>query len=245
MGKIYVVGIGPGNRENMTEACLSYLNAADIIVGYTGYLEFVRPVFPDKEYYGTGMMQEKERCVKAIELAGGGKNICVVSSGDSGVYGMAGLIFELVGDTPTIDIDIEVIPGVTAALSGAALLGSPLTNDFAVISLSDLLTPWEIIERRLRSAAEGDFAICLYNPGSKKRIEQLRIACDILLEQVPESRLCGIARNIGRQDQSIKLLLLGELRQTQVDMTTTIFIGNSQTKQIGGRMVTPRGYRDV
>ena len=245
MGKIYVVGIGPGNRENMTEACLSYLNTADIIVGYTGYLEFVRPIFPDKEYYETGMTQEKERCVRAIELASGGKNICVVSSGDSGVYGMAGLIFELVGDTPSIDIDIEVIPGITAALSGAALLGSPLTNDFAVISLSDLLTPWEMIEKRLRAAAVGDFTVCLYNPGSKKRVEQLRIACDILLEQFPESRLCGIARNIGREEQSISLLTLGELRQTRVDMTTTIFIGNSQTKRIGGRMVTPRGYRDV
>ena len=240
MSKIYVIGTGPGNRENMTEACLAYLQAADIIIGYTGYISLVRPIYPDKEFYETFMMQEKERCSKAIEFASGGKIVCVVSSGDSGVYGMAGLIFELAGDNPVIDI--EVIPGVTAALSGAALLGAPIGHDFAVISLSDLLTPWKVIEKRLRAAAEGDFAICLYNPGSKKRTEQLRIACDILLEQFPESRLCGIARNIGREEQSINLLTLGELRETQADMSTTIFIGNSQTKMIGGRMVSPRGY---
>lgn len=242
MGKLYVAGFGPGNPDNMTEACRSCLQGADIIVGYTGYISLLRPHFPDKTYHGTGMTGEAERCRAAIGLAKAGNTVCVVSSGDGGVYGMASLIFELAAGMP--DIEIEVIPGVTAAVSGAALLGAPLSNDFAVISLSDLLTPWETIARHLRAAAAGDFAICLYNPGSKKRTGHLREACDILLETMPSDRLCGIARNIGRDGQSVSLMTLGQLREAQTDMTETVFIGNSQTRNIGGRMVTPRGYRN-
>lgn len=242
MGKIEIVGFGPGDAGNMTEQCKNCLQTADVIVGYTGYTKLLRPLFPDKAYHETGMMQEVERCRRAIELAGEGNTVCVVSSGDSGVYGMASLLFELAADTP--DIAIEVIPGVTAAVSGAALLGAPIGHDFAVISLSDLLTPWEVIEKRVRAAATGDFAICIYNPGSKKRAGHLRDACDILLESIPADRLCGIARNIGRDQQSISLVTLGELREMEADMAETVFIGNSQTRNIGGRMVTPRGYRN-
>jgi len=243
MGKLYVAGFGPGNPENMTAACRCCLDSADVIVGYTGYIDLLRPLFPDKAYRGTGMTGEVERCRSAIELAKAGKTVCVVSGGDGGVYGMAGLIFELAGDAP--DVEIEVIPGVTAALSGAALLGAPLSNDFAVVSLSDLLTPWETVASRLRAAAAGDFAICLYNPGSKKRAGHLRAACDILLETIPADRLCGIARHIGRDGQFVSLMTLSELREMEADMTETVFIGNSRTKSIGGRMVTPRGYRHV
>lgn len=236
-----IVGFGPGDAGNMTALCRERLQHADVIVGYTGYTALLRPLFPDKRFHETGMTQETERCQTAVALAREGQNVCVVSSGDGGVYGMASLLYELAADAP--DIEIEVVPGVTAALSGAALLGAPIGNDFAVISLSDLLTPWATIAKRLRAAASGDFAICLYNPGSKKRAGHLRDACDILLETLPTNRLCGIARNIGRAGQSTALMTLGELRTIQADMTETIFIGNAQTRQIKERMVTPRGYR--
>ena len=242
MAKLYIVGFGPGNAENMTEACRGCLQMSDIIVGYSGYVKLLRPIYPDKTFYESGMTQERERCSAAIQFAKNGQVVCVISSGDSGVYGMATLIFELVGDNP--DIDIEIIPGVTAAVSGAALLGAPLSHDFAVISLSDLLTPWETIEKRLRAAAAGDYVICLYNAGSKKRSGHLRTACGILRESIPSNRLCGMARNIGRDGQSISIMTLGELHGVQADMTETVFIGNSATRKIGGRMVTPRGYRN-
>lgn len=240
MGKLYVVGFGPGNSENMTEACRTRLQEADVIVGYSGYVKLLRPLFPGKLFYQSGMTQESERCRTAIKFAEDGQTVCVISSGDSGVYGMATLIFELAGDKP--GIEIEIVPGVTAAVSGAALLGAPLSNDFAVISLSDLLTTWETIAKRLRAAAAGDFAICLYNAGSKKRAGHLSAACDILLESIPEARLCGIARNIARGGQSVSLMTLGELREVQADMAETVFIGSSATRKIGERMVTPRGY---
>ena len=242
MGRLYIVGFGPGNAENMTELCIRRLRESDVIVGYTGYTKLLRPLFPDSTFHETGMRQETERCRTAVELAAGGKTVSVVSSGDGGVYGMASLIFELAAGIK--NVDIEVIPGVTAALSGAALLGAPIGHDFAIISLSDLLTPWETIEKRLRAAAEGDFAICLYNPGSKKRADHLRKACYILLETLSPDRVCGVAKNIGREGQSVSLLSLGELGQTQADMHETVFIGNSATRNIGGRMVTPRGYRN-
>lgn len=243
MGKLYIVGFGPGNAENMTELCSRRLRESDVIVGYSGYTKILRPLFPDNTYHETGMAQETERCRTAIELAAGGKTVSIVSSGDGGVYGMASPIFELAEEVK--NIDIEIIPGVTAAVSGAALLGAPIGHDFAVISLSDLLTPWETIEKRLRAAATGDFAICLYNPGSKKRADYLREACGILLETIPGGRICGVARNIGREGQVISISTLGELRKMQADMHETVFIGNSGTRNIGGRMVTPRGYRNV
>lgn len=243
MKKVYVVGIGPGNEKGMTQACRDALAASDYIVGYTGYTQLVQPLYPDKKYVDTGMTREVDRCRRALELADEGSSVSVICSGDSGIYGMAGLVFELGEDFA--GIDIEVVPGITAASSGGALLGAPLGHDFAVISLSDLLTPWELIENRLECAAMADFAISIYNPGSKGRVGHLKMACDVLLRHKPASTVCGLARNIGREGEGMRLTTLGELRDTRVDMTTTVFIGNSSTRVIDGKMVTPRGYRHV
>ncbi|MCR5295266.1 MAG: precorrin-3B C(17)-methyltransferase [Lachnospiraceae bacterium] len=240
MSKLYVVGLGPGGAEGMTEEAREALARADVLVGYTVYLELVRGMFPGKETYSTPMRQEIERCRRALEAAADGKTAAVLSSGDAGVYGMAGLILEMSGDYP--EVEIEVVAGVTAALSGAAVLGAPLMHDFCVISLSDLLTPWETIERRLRCAAEGDFALCIYNPCSKMRRDHLARACDILLAIKSPETVCGWVRNIGRKGQEMKILTLGELCDEGLDMFTTVFVGSSKTRKIGGRMVTPRGY---
>ena len=179
----------------------------------------------------------------ALERAADGQTTAMVCSGDAGVYGMAGPILELSPEYP--QVEIEVVPGITAALSGGAVLGAPLTHDFAIISLSDLLTPWETIEKRLRCAAEGDFAIAIYNPASHGRPDHLKRACDILLRVLPEERLCGIVRNIGREGQSSRILTLGELQAADVDMFCTVFVGNSSTKVVNGALITPRGYRNV
>ena len=242
MSKLYVVGLGPGGAEYMTEEARAALARADVLVGYTVYLDLVRDMFPDKEIFTTPMRQEIERCRRALEIASGGKTVAMLSSGDSGVYGMAGLILEMSAEFP--EVEIEVVAGVTAALSGAAVLGAPLMHDFCVISLSDLLTPWETIERRLRCAAEGDFAVCIYNPCSKKRRDHLRRACDILLDVKSPDTVSGWVRNIGREGQEMKILTLGELRDEELDMFTTVFVGSSKTRCIGGRMVTPRGYEN-
>lgn len=240
MSKLIVVGLGPGNAEGMTFACRRAIEQADIVVGYTKYIELIRPLCPDKPTFATPMLGEMERCKKALSLAEEGQCVAVVCSGDAGVYGMAGLILELSGNYE--GVEIEIVPGVTAALSGAGLLGAPLAHDFAVISLSDLLTPWEQIEKRLALAAEGDFCIALYNPASVKRADYLKKACDIVLVHQSPDTVCGIARNIGREGERGEVLSLKELRDTTVDMFTTVLIGNSQTKVIDGRMVTPRGY---
>ena len=241
MKKLYVVGLGAGARENRTLQCQQVLAECDVIAGYTVYVEQVRDEYPDKEYLVTGMMKETERCRMAIEKALEGKTVAMVCSGDSGVYGMAGLIYELAQQYPPLEI--EIVSGVTAACSGATLLGAPLIHDFAVISLSDLLTPWEKIEKRLLAAAEADFAICIYNPSSKKRHDYLQKACDLILQYRSADTVCGITRQIGRAEETAEVLTLAELRNRQTDMFTTVFIGNSQTKRLGDKMVTPRGYR--
>lgn len=241
MKKIYVVGIGPGSHRGMTIAADEALREAEVIIGYSKYVDLVRPDYPDKEYRDTGMTRETERCALALELARSGRSVALVCSGDSSVYGMAGLVYELAGEDKSVEI--RGVPGVTAALSGGAILGAPLGHDFAVISLSDLLTPWETIEKRLSAAASGDFCMSLYNPGSHKRADYLQKACDILLRTLPETTVCGLAMQIGREGETFRVLTLGELRDTAVDMFTTVFIGNSQTRVIGGKMVTPRGYR--
>ena len=243
MKKLYVVGIGPGDAAGMTVRAVQALQEAQVIAGYQVYVDLIRPLYLDKEYIVTPMRQETERCRLAIDAALAGKTTAMVCSGDAGVYGMAGLILELAEGRK--ELEIAVIPGVTAALSGAALLGAPLGHDFAVISLSDLLTPWELIEKRLDCAARGNFGIVLYNPGSMKRKDYLQRACEIVLEHQSPETVCGIVRNIGREGEETKVMTLGELRDYQPDMFTTVFIGNSFTKVIGGKMVTPRGYRDV
>ena len=240
MAELYVIGIGPGDAANLTGAARAALEKADLICGYTLYAELLRPLYPEKQYYTTGMTGELERCRTCLERAAAGKTVALVCSGDAGVYGMASPLLELAPEYP--GVHVEVIPGVTAALSGAALLGAPLGHDFCVISLSDRLTDWSIIEKRLRMAARGDFAICLYNPASRHRADYLKRACDILLEELEGSTVCGLARMIGREGESCRLLDLQTLRDTEADMFTTVFIGSSRTREIHGKMVTPRGY---
>ena len=239
--KVTVIGLGPGGGADLTGRARAALEECDLLVGYTAYIDLVKEDFPDKETLSTGMRREVDRCRAAVEAALTGKSGAVVCSGDSGVYGMAGLIYEVAQEYDPIDI--EVVPGITAACGGAAVLGAPLTHDFTVVSLSDLLTPWEKIEARLTAAARADFVLCLYNPASKSRPDYLRRACDILLAagKSPDT-VCGTVRNIGRSGEEARILTLGRLRDTQVDMFTTVFVGNSQTKVLGGKMVTPRGY---
>ena len=243
MGKLYVVGIGPGDEDNMTIRADRVLQSCDVIVGYHVYVDLVRERYPGKEFATTAMTREVDRCRMALDAAANGQTVAMVCSGDSGVYGMAALFYELRGNDT--EPEIEVVAGLTAACSGAALLGAPLTHDFAVISLSDRLTPWETIERRLDAAAQADLSIVLYNPASHGRPDHLRRACDILLRRLPADRPCGIARNIGRAGESRTLLTLAQLRDTEVDMFCTVFIGNAMTRQMGSLMVTPRGYRNV
>ena len=241
MNKVYVVGIGTGNADFMTAQAQWALENAEVLCGYTVYVDLVAPLFPGKEIYTTPMMKEIERCRWALETAATGKTVAMVCSGDAGVYGMAAPVLQLAEAYP--GVEVEIVAGVTAALSGAAVLGAPLGHDFCVISLSDLLTPWTVIEKRLQCAAQADFAVCLYNPCSKKRADYLERACDILLSagKKPET-VCGWVRNIGRDGQQKQLLTLQELRTTQLDMFTTVFIGSSTTQICQGKMVTPRGY---
>lgn len=243
MSKIYVVGIGPGSYDQMTIQAADVLKDSDVIIGYTVYVDLVKEHFAGKEFLTTPMTKEAQRCRMAFEEAAKGKSVSMICSGDAGVYGMAGLMYEVGKDYP--DIQVEVLPGVTAATAGAALLGAPLIHDFCLISLSDLLTPWEKIEARLLHASEADFVICLYNPSSRKRRDYLQKACDLMLRYKAEDTVCATVGNIGRDGEESRLMTLKELRDTSVDMFTTVFIGNSQTMKIGERMVTPRGYKDV
>ncbi|WP_394272516.1 precorrin-3B C(17)-methyltransferase [Butyricicoccus sp.] len=240
--KLYVIGIGPGGADQMTPRARAAIEASDIIAGYTTYIDLVRPLIGDREILQTPMKQEIDRCTRARDAALTGKTVAMICSGDAGVYGMAGLMHEVCAEYP--QIDIEVVPGITAACAGAAVLGAPLIHDFAVISLSDLLTPWEKIEKRLDLAAQADFCICLYNPSSKKRADYLQKACDIMLKSKSPDTPCGYVQNIGRDGERGTVCMLAELRDTSVDMFTTVFVGNSQTRVIGGKLVTPRGYEN-
>ena len=241
--RIYLVGLGPGEVSQMTGQALAALEDADVLCGYPVYVDLVKDRFPDKQTYTTPMRQELERCRWAIETARSGKTVAFLCSGDAGVYGMAGPLLQLAEGVEAVEI--EVVPGVTAALSGGAVLGAPLAHDFCVLSLSDRLTPWEVIEKRLACAAQGDFALALYNPSAKGRPDYLRRAVDILLAygKAPDT-LCGWVRNIGREGTDHALLTLEQLRDFRADMFTTVFIGNRTTKAIDGRMVTPRGYEN-
>ena len=241
--KIYVVGIGPGSYEGMTGAAATALEKSDVIVGYTVYIDLVKDHFPGKSFLTTPMRKEVDRCVMAFDEAMKDQTVSMICSGDAGVYGMAGLMYEIGANYP--DVELTIIPGVTAATGGAAVLGAPLIHDFCLISLSDLLTPWEKIEARLLGASQADFVICLYNPSSKKRHDYLQKACDLMMQYKSPDTVCGTVCNIGREGEEYHLMTLRELRDTQVDMFTTVFIGNSQTKEINGKMVTPRGYRNV
>lgn len=237
------MGIGPGEYEQMTLKAIHALENSDVIIGYTVYVDLVRDHFPGKEFMTTPMKKEVDRCVIAFEEAQKGKTVSMICSGDAGVYGMSGLMYEV--GVRYRNVELEIIPGVTAALGGGAVLGAPLIHDFCLISLSDLLTPWEKIEKRLLAASEADLSICLYNPSSKKRHDYLMKACDLMMQYKSPETVCGIVGNIAREGEFSRVMTLKELRDTQVDMFTTVFVGNSQTKEINGKMVTPRGYKGV
>ena len=241
--KLYVVGFGCGNHENMTFEADTAIQRSDLIVGYTTYVELIKSLYPGKKFESTGMRRERERVTFALEKASCGLTVSLICSGDSGIYGMAGLALEI-SEEKFPNVDVEVISGVTAALSGGAILGAPLTHDFAVISLSDLLTPMKKIEKRLKLAAEADFSIVIYNPSSKNRWDYCARACDILLESKSKDIICGFVKNIGRNGQEYGVMTLAELRDFPADMFTTLFIGNSETRKIGNKMMTPRGYRN-
>lgn len=241
--KLYIVGFGPGNYSSMTLEACSVIDRCSLIVGYTTYTEILKEYFPQKKYYSTPMKKETDRVKYAFEKALEGIETALICSGDSGVYGMAGLALEMSAEYP--DVEIEVVSGITAALSGGAILGAPLTHDFAVISLSDLLTPWEKIEKRLECASAADLVICLYNPSSKKRSSYLQKACDVMLKFKSGETICGYVKNICRDGQESGILTLSQLSDFHADMFTTVFVGNSETKIMNNKMITPRGYKNV
>ena len=243
-GKVlYVVGIGPGEYGQLTMKAAAALSGSQIIVGYTVYTDLAREHFPDKEYLSTPMTKEVDRCCLAFEKAGEGRRVSLVCGGDPGIYGMAGLVLERAPRYP--QVSVEIIPGVTAASAGAAVLGAPICHDFAVISLSDRLTSRELIEKRLSCAAMSDMVICLYNPSSRSRKDYLSWACEVVGRYRKPETVCGLVRNIARQGQEARITSLKELALIQADMFTTVYIGNSQTGADHGRMITPRGYRYV
>jgi len=240
MGKLNIIGMGPGSKEHITYLAYETMKNSDVIVGYTGYTKLIPEELKTIETISTGMGSEEERCRKALELASGEKNVSMICSGDSVVYGMAGLIYELSHEYP--EVNIKVIPGITAAVSGSALIGAGIGNDFASISLSNYLTPREDTYKRLKLCAEADMIMALYNPNSHKRPNCLKDACQYLLQFIDGSRICAIARNIGRNDESYELCSLFELADKEVDMFSTVFIGSSMSVNIDGHMVTRRGY---
>jgi adenosylcobyric acid synthase len=246
MNKLYVVGIGPGDLKHMTFEAREAVENAETVVGYKTYLDLIRPLLAGKEVVSSGMTKEVERCREALRLAASGKRVALVSGGDAGVYGMAGLLLELAGDadSPLADVEIIVVPGVSALQAAAAVLGAPLMHDFAVISLSDLLTPWELIEKRLRAAAAADFVAAIYNPRSKGRPTQLDKARRIFLASRSSGTPVGIVRNACRAGEEKIITTLEEMDTASVDMYSIVMIGNSSTFVDGeGRMVTPRGYQ--
>ena len=238
---IYVIGIGPGCRDLMTQEAISAMEDAEVIVGYKTYIKLVEDFIKDKEVVQNGMRKEVDRCQDAIDIAKTGKKVAVISSGDAGIYGMAGLILELI-TKQELDIPVKVVPGVTASIGAASVLGAPIMHDFCHISLSDLMTPWEVIEKRLRLAAEADFVICLYNPRSKGRSEHLANAFKIMGEFKDGSTPVGIVKDVGREDQEKFICTFDTMDFERVDTTTMVIIGNKSTYIHDDLMITPRGY---
>lgn len=246
-GSIYIVGFGPGSGEHLTPAARSAIEACDTCIGYKTYIDLVRPLLSGKKIVATGMTEEIDRGRKAYQLAQTGKKVAIVSSGDSGVYGMAGLTYEVLQengwDPAAPDVDVFVIPGITAACSVGALLGAPLNHDFCSISLSTLLTPWERIEKRLQAAAEADFVTALYNPKSARRDWQIVKAQEIFLRHRDPKTPVGLVKSGFREGEIIVRSTLDLMAEQEIGMLTTIIIGNSQTYYFKDLMVTPRGYR--
>lgn len=240
-GKIFVVGIGSGTRESLTLEAWHAINESNVIVGYKTYVDLIRHLVTGKQVVSSGMRKEVDRCVKALELAETGLTVAVISSGDPGIYGMAGVMLETINQRK-MDIPVQVVPGLTAANVAAAVLGAPLMHDFAVISLSDLLTPWKKIQKRLELCAQADMIICLYNPRSQGRTKQIVHAQEILCTYKPPETPVGIVKNAGRANQEIFLTDLRSMLTVDIDMSTVIIIGNDSTYVANGKMITPRGY---
>ena len=225
----------------MTAKAIEVIKKADVVTGYTTYVNILKEYFPDKQYIATPMMQEVRRCEMAVEEALKDQTVAMVSSGDSGIYGMAGIIYQ-VAEEKGADIEIETVPGVTAASAAASVLGAPLMHDFAVISLSDLMTPLSLIMKRVDCAGQGDLIVCLYNPKSRKRTGYVEQAADILMKYRRQETPVGIVRNAGRKDEERCITTLAELKDAKIDMFSVVIIGNSQTYVRNERMITPRGY---
>ncbi|MCW3995169.1 MAG: precorrin-3B C(17)-methyltransferase [Candidatus Bathyarchaeota archaeon] len=237
-----VVGIGPGNLEHLTPKARNAIETADVVVGYGTYIKLIQSlVRPEAEVFSGTMGKEVERAKIAVSKAIENLQVVIVSSGDPGVYGMAGVVLEVVAQEK-VNVPVEIVPGVTAATAASAILGAPLVSDFAVISLSDLLTPWEKIERRLEAAAQADFSIVLYNPQSQGRIEPLAKAYEIMLKHIKPDTPVGIVRQAGREGETATITTLRNMLNCEIDMVTTIVVGNSATKVVNGKMVTARGY---
>lgn len=245
-GKLFVVGFGPGDKKHMTLRCLEAIKQSNVIVGYELYVDLIKELLENKQVYTTQMQEEIDRVKTAIQKALEGHIVSLVSSGDSGVYGMAGLVFEVLSEMYArglpVDIDVEVVPGVTAATAAAALLGAPLMHDFATISLSDLLTPWPVILKRIEAAAAADFVIVIYNPKSSRRITQVVEARDVILKYRHKNTPVGIVRKAYREGQEVIVTDLEHMLDYKIDMVTTIIIGNSSSFVFNGKIVTPRGY---
>ena len=237
-GKIYVVGIGPGKKADMTFKAYEAMEKSDIIVGYKTYTDLVKEYFPETEIKSSSMMKEVDRCIEVLELAKSGKNVALISSGDAGVYGMAGIMLEIAND----EIEVEVIPGVTATNAAAAITGAPVMHDYVTISLSNLLTDWELIKKRLELAAQGDFVVSIYNPKSRGRVTQIEEAQKIMLKYKPKTTPVAIVRNAGRENEEYVVTTLEEMTKHEIDMLTIVIIGNSNTYVKNGKIITPRGY---
>ena len=242
MKKIIVASIGPGSPEDITPAVMKAVGEADVVVGYKYYFQFITPFLKSgSECIDTGMKHERERAQQAFQLAEEGKTVVVISSGDAGIYGMMPLIYEMKRERGS-DIEVEALPGISAFQKAASLLGAPVGHDFCVISLSDLMTPWEVIERRIKAAAVGDFVTAIYNPKSNGRYWQLYRLQDIFLQERSADTPVGFVRQAGRSEQEVTITTLGAFDPEDVDMFTVVLIGNSQSYEWNGKMITPRGY---
>ena len=237
-GKIYVVGIGPGKKGDMTFRAYEAMEKSDVIVGYKTYTDLVKGYYPDKEIVSSSMMKEVDRCTDVLKIAKDGKNVALISSGDAGVYGMAGIMLEIADDK----IEVEVIPGVTATNAAAAITGAPVMHDYVTISLSNLLTDWELIKKRLELAAQGDFVVSIYNPKSRGRVTQIEEAQKIMLKYKPKTTPVAIVRNAGRENEECVVTTLEDMTKHEIDMLTIVIIGNSNTYVKNGKIITPRGY---
>ena len=239
-GKIYIVGIGPGKKPDMTFKAYEAMESSDIIVGYKTYTDLVKKYFSSTEIKSSSMMKEVDRCIEVLELAKTGKNVALISSGDAGVYGMAGIMYEVIGEND--DVEVEVIAGVTATNAAAAIVGAPIMHDYVTISLSNLLTDWELIKRRLELAAQGDFIVSLYNPKSRGRTTQIAKAQQIMLKYKSKDTPVAIVRNAGRENEEYEITTLENMLDFEINMLTIVLIGNSNTYVKNGKMITPRGY---